>query len=92
VENCVTNLCVVLRKLSIDFLQLSEAGDFERDMLHADLLRVRHQRAGLAFPERQHVMVVINIRAEEQHAAIVLADLGKTQDFGEKFARAFENP
>ena len=84
VKNRLAEFHIVLFELSINFLQLGECGDFEGDMLHADLLQVRHRRARFGFPERQHVMVVFHIGAEEDHAAVVFTDLGKAQDLGEK--------
>jgi hypothetical protein len=36
------------------------------------------------------MVIIDHVGTEEQHATVILTDLGKTQDFGEKFVRAFE--
>jgi hypothetical protein len=36
------------------------------------------------------MMIVFNIGAEEEHAAVIFTDLRKSHHLGEKLARAFE--
>ena len=36
------------------------------------------------------MMIVVNIGAEEEHAAVIFTDLGKAQYFGKELSRAFE--
>jgi hypothetical protein len=54
------------------------------------LLGIRHGGARFSFPDRQHMVIVVNVGAEKQHTAIVLTDLREAHHFGEKLARVFK--
>jgi hypothetical protein len=53
-------------------------------MLHPDLFRIGQWRALFSFPDCKHVVIVLHIGAEEQHAAAIVTDLRKTQYLSEK--------
>jgi hypothetical protein len=54
------------------------------------LLGVGEGCTRLSFSDREHVVVVFDVGAEKEHAAIILSDLRKSHYFGKKLARTFE--
>src|SRR6476646_7499884 len=89
-KNRHANFYFMLFEMTISLLQLGEGAEFEGDMLHADLFWFWYGRAGVGFAQREHVMIVEDIGAEKQHAAVVLSDLWEAEHFSEELARTLE--